>query len=298
MRSDPPRRQAGARTSAAQLLDAGGRTLCFQEWGDPDGAPVFSMHGVPGCRLLRARRLELGFLDLLLELRVRLITYDRPGYGRSDRRPDRVVADSAADVAAIADALRLEEFAVEGVSSGSPHALAAAALLPGRVRRIACVAPMAPPREMGPLAWSDDQDEDAHQYFATCAEGGLKLMAELTAQDQAVKRQVRRDDPHAGQILEATRNGIWGWLDDELAAFKPWGFPVSSISVPTVLWFDPADHVLPAGHAKWLAAQIQGSELRRTTTLGHGSAGDPREAWSSLYSWLVGDYRWGSGSGG
>jgi pimeloyl-ACP methyl ester carboxylesterase len=245
------------------------------------------MHGVPGSRLLRARRLELGFLDLLETLRVRLITYDRPGYGLSSRNPGRRVADSAADIAAIADALDIGEFAVEGISSGSPHAFAAAALLPGRVRRLACIAPMAPVREMGMQAWSDDQDGDARQYFALCAGGGLKLMAELSAQDRAVRRQVRRDDPHADQILEPTRNGIWGWLDDELAAFKPWGFSVADIAIETALWFDPADHVLPAAHAKWLARQIDGSELRRTTVLGHGSAGDPREDWGALYSWLA-----------
>lgn len=245
------------------------------------------MHGVPGSRLLRARRLELGFLDLLSTLNIRLVTYDRPGYGLSDRHVGRRVADSAADIAAIADALAIEEFAVEGISSGSPHAFAAAALLPGRVRRLACIAPMAPIREMGTQAWSEDQASEAREYFAVCAAGGLKLMAELSAQDQAVRRQVRRDDPHADQLLEPTRNGIWGWLDDELAAFKPWGFGVSEIKTPTVLWFDPADHVLPAAHAKWLAPRIEGCELLRTTTLGHGSAGDPREDWSRLYTWLA-----------
>lgn len=245
------------------------------------------MHGVPGSRLLRARRLELGFLDLLRTLRVRLITYDRPGYGLSFRNPGRSVADSAADIAAIADALDIDEFAVEGISSGSPHAFAAAALLPDRVRRLACVAPMGPFREMGAQAWSRDQDDDARRYFAVCAGGGLKLMAELSAQDRAVRRQVRRDDPHADQLLEPTRNGIWGWLDDELAAYKPWGFGAHEIRTPTTLWFDPGDHVLPPGHAKWLARRIAGSELRRTTVLGHGSAGDPREDWSALYSWLA-----------
>lgn len=245
------------------------------------------MHGVPGSRLLRARRVELGFVELLYRLGIRLITYDRPGYGLSGRRPGRRVADSADDVAAIADALEIPDFGVEGISSGSPHAFAAAALLPGRVRRLACVAPMAPRAEMGVAAWREGQDEEVQRYFAACAEGGMQLMTELTRQDAAVKRQVQRDDPHSAEILEPTRLGVWGWLDDELAALHPWGFSVAEIKVPTVLWFDPGDHVFPAGHAKWLARQVEGSELRRTTVLGHGSAGDPREDWQQLYSWLA-----------
>jgi fido (protein-threonine AMPylation protein) len=99
-----------------------GRRLCFAEWGSLDGIPILSMHGTPGCRLLDARRIERRFEDLLAELGIRLVTYDRPGYGRSDRHRGRKVADTAGDVAAIADALEMERFAVVGGSSGSAHA--------------------------------------------------------------------------------------------------------------------------------------------------------------------------------
>jgi pimeloyl-ACP methyl ester carboxylesterase len=50
------------------------------------------------------------------------VTYDRPGYGQSDRHRGRSVADCAADVAAIADALGFDRFAVRGGSRGGPHA--------------------------------------------------------------------------------------------------------------------------------------------------------------------------------
>ena len=43
------------------------------------------------------------------------------------------MASAAADVAGIADALGIDRFAVMGHSGGGPHALACAALLPGRV---------------------------------------------------------------------------------------------------------------------------------------------------------------------
>src|SRR5438105_6922320 len=224
---------------AQELSTVDGRTLCFQEWGDPTGFPVFSMHGVPGSRLIRSRRIKLGFAELLADLQVRLITYDRPGYGRSKRRPGRVVADSAADVAAIADALGLEWFAVEGASSGSPHALAVAALLQGRVTRAGCIAPMAPYADMGAIDWSRGQDESARLYFACCADAGIRLATELAREDAMLRRRIRPDDPRSAELLEPTRHGVWGWLDDEIAAFKRWGFDLRQVTVPTAIWFDP-----------------------------------------------------------
>lgn len=50
----------------------------------------------------------------------RLISYDRPGYGGSDRMQGRRVVDVVHDVACIANALGIERFAVAG-RSGAPR---------------------------------------------------------------------------------------------------------------------------------------------------------------------------------
>ena len=62
---------------------------------------------------------------------IRLVSYDRPGYGGSTPQPGRTVADCANDVRTIADAFGFDRLAVWGFSGGGPHALACAALLPG-----------------------------------------------------------------------------------------------------------------------------------------------------------------------
>ena len=64
----------------AQTATSDGRTLLFAEWGDRDGFPVFALHGTPGSRLLRHWD-ESKYVDV----GARVITYDRPGYGGSDR---------------------------------------------------------------------------------------------------------------------------------------------------------------------------------------------------------------------
>src|SRR4029450_6289487 len=101
------------------VASSDGRTLMFAEWGETEGFPVFSLHGAPGSRLAR-------FYDekMYVEVGARVITYDRPGHGGSDRHPGRRVVDCVADVQAIADDLGLVRFAVTGASAGGPHCLA------------------------------------------------------------------------------------------------------------------------------------------------------------------------------
>src|SRR3954451_14522180 len=94
--------------------------------------------------------------------RIRLISYARPAYGGSTRLPGRDVASAAGDVAQVADALGIDRFAVMGASGGGPHALACAALLPGRVTGAACLAGLAP--------FSGDDD----WFTGMVAEGGLR----------------------------------------------------------------------------------------------------------------------------
>src|SRR6201995_1799049 len=96
---------------AANTTTPDGRTLAYCEWGDPRGAPVFSLHGTPGSRLTRHPDEEV-----YRRAGVRAITYDRAGYGLSSRLPGRSIAHAAADVATIADALEIERFAVTGGS--------------------------------------------------------------------------------------------------------------------------------------------------------------------------------------
>ena len=109
-----------------------GRSLTVYDAGDPDGRPLLFHHGTPASGVPFDRHVELA-----REQGVRLLSYDRAGYGDSTRNPRRAVADVVSDVEAIADALELERFATWGISGGGPHALATAAGLPDRVVAVA-----------------------------------------------------------------------------------------------------------------------------------------------------------------
>ena len=119
---------------------ADGRSLTVYDAGDPDGRPILFHHGTPSSGVPFDQHVELA-----REQGVRLLSYDRAGYGDSTRNPDRAVTDVVRDVEAIADALVLERFATWGLSGGGPHALATAAGLPDRVVAVAAAASIAPP---------------------------------------------------------------------------------------------------------------------------------------------------------
>lgn len=279
-----------------------GRGLVFAEWGDPAGSPVFACHGTPGCRLLRHPDEEL-----IRSTGARLITYDRPGYGGSDRHRGLIMADTAGDVAAIADRLGLGRFSVFGVSGGGPHALAVAALLGDRVTRAAAVSSVAPFDALGDGYYTGMDPQNVTEVGWALA-GEERLAAEYVREDAEDRRRVA-DDParmlenfslaeadrqvlgkadwaqvRRDVALEQTRNGIWGWVDDSLAQIRPWGFDPAAISVPVQVWWGTQDALSPPSHGEWIARTVPGAIVKRND-LGH--FGDPDADLVERLTWLA-----------
>jgi pimeloyl-ACP methyl ester carboxylesterase len=246
--------------------------LRFDVSGDPHGSPVFLLHGMPGSRVGPRPR------PMFLHQRgARLISFDRPGYGGSDRRPGRRVADVVEDVAVVADALRLDRFAVAGRSGGAPHALACAALLPERVTRAAALVGLAP-RDAEGLDWfagmaPSNVSEfraaftDPERYAARLIPRSLairsnparlleELRADLTDEDRMIVSDLTIRSMLLRAYLEALRTSPYGWIDDVLALTGPWGFDPAQIRVPVLLWHGARDVFSPASHSSWLAARI------------------------------------------
>ena len=251
---------------------ADGRRLSTQLYGDPDGKPVFLLHGTPGSRLGPHPRSAV-----LHRLGIRLISFDRPGYGESDRMEGRQVADVAADVEAIADAYGLRRFAIVGRSGGGPHALACAALLPERTTKAAVLVGLAP-RGADGLDWFDGMARSNVLEFTAASSGyeGIaahtkrvadairadpasliaRLQAELPAPDRRVMADHGIRSKLAETYAEAMRTSDYGWIDDALAFCSPWGFDPAAVTVPVLLWHGANDVFSPASHARWLADRI------------------------------------------
>jgi pimeloyl-ACP methyl ester carboxylesterase len=282
---------------------ADGRTLTVAQWGDPEGFPVFSLHGTPGSRF--GRHFDG---SVYVDVGARVITYDRPGYGGSDRHRGRRVVDCVSDVAAIADALGVEQFAVTGGSGGGPHSLAVAARLPGRVTRATCdvgVAPFETPdfdwfEGMDPLnvrefGWAMEGEEvlareyerEAAEVLERMADDPSKVLGddwELSEADRAQLAVRERHEVIREMITEAFRNGVWGIVDDMLCTTKPWGFDVGEIRVPTRIKYGLTDVLVPRQHGEWLARNVPGAEVVIDEEGGH--IADSAQV-SEHYRWLV-----------
>jgi pimeloyl-ACP methyl ester carboxylesterase len=263
-----------------------GRELGVCTWGDPDGAPMFFLHGTPGSRFLR----EPG--DGYLRNHLRVFTYDRPGYGVSTRAPGRRGADAAADVLAIADAFGLEQFGVAGVSGGSSPALAAAALLPDRVSRCATIVGSAPFTAEG-LDFYDGMDEQARQGWEHAAQGEAALEIDWQAFMDWVDaglpelEQEVSDDKVRAMLLEAFvesgRQGSAGYIDDCLSDGRDWGLSVEDIQVPTRIMLARDDTSVPTAHGEWLMRQLPNAEL---LWVNGGHFGPRDDAEMRLMNWV------------
>ncbi|MFD8233840.1 alpha/beta fold hydrolase [Streptomyces sp. NPDC059696] len=251
---------------------ADGRRLRVECSGDPRGRPVFLLHGTPGSRVgPRPRPMYLYQRGVLL------ISYDRPGYGGSDRQPGRRVVDVVQDVTAVADALGMDRFAVVGRSGGAPHALACAARLPHRVTRAAALVTLAP-RDAEGLDWfagmapsnideystalADPEEFEARLIPRTDSirSDPARLLEELRAEMTDDDRKIISDNGVRSMLLrnycEALRSSPYGWIDDSFALTEPWGFDPTCIQVPVLLWHGARDAFSPVAHSSWLAERI------------------------------------------
>jgi pimeloyl-ACP methyl ester carboxylesterase len=282
---------------------ADGRTLTIAEWGDPDGSPVFLLHGTPGSRF--AGQANAG---AYASVRARVIAYDRPGYGGSDRFRGRRVVDSVADVSAIADSLDIERFAVSGGSWGGAHSLAVAARLPERVTRAACRAGVAPFDTPGfdwfanmdavnidELGWALEGEDVLAREIERTAAGMLERVAddpskmfsdavELSEADRSVMASPEQHEAIRQDINEAFRHGVWGYVDDILCLIHPWGFDVTEIRVPTRILYGLNDVLVPRQHGDWLAHNVPNAEAVIDEQGGH--MGDPSLV-TERFGWLV-----------
>ncbi|MFI5841657.1 alpha/beta fold hydrolase [Catenuloplanes sp. NPDC051500] len=243
---------------------ADGRTLHVYDRGS--GARVVLWHhGTPNIGTP-----PRPLFDAADRLGVRLIGYDRPGYGGSTPLPGRDIASAARDAAVVADALGVGTFAVLGHSGGGPHALACAALLPGRVTAAASISGLAP--------FSEEWD-----WFAGMGPSGVAGLR--AARDgRAVEDSGVDFTPADWAALE----GEWGWFGevvgpavasgpepqraDDRAYVSPWGFDPAGIAVPVLLVHGADDLVVPAAHARHVHPE---AELWITPGAGHISVLPP-----------------------
>lgn len=234
---------------------------------------------------------DWGTLDTAAKERgLRLISYARPGYSGSTRHSGRSIADAAADTLAVVDELGVQEFVALGHSGGGPHALACAALLSSRCLAAVSLAGVAPFDADG-LDWMAGMADENVEEFTTVLKGEAVLRPYLTAYAEQFSAVTADDvaaslaglvseldraaltgelaDMMARSLRLAAAEGVEGWIDDDLAFAKPWGFDLGMIEVPVAVWQGRHDRMVPFAHGQWLHSHIASSESRLLDDEGH-----------------------------
>jgi pimeloyl-ACP methyl ester carboxylesterase len=288
------------KASAIPKLDqmvrlADGRTLAWSEWGDLGGKPVVLLNGTPGSRHCCPD------VDATEAAGVRLITIDRPGYGRSDPRPGLTTLNWVDDFVELIDHLALPPCPVVGWSGGGAYALASGYRLPERVTSVGLAASPGP--MTGPPGFLDDFSPDGranYELFQRDRAAGIEAIAR--------RRETFRGDVWQGfsagvfpeadapllarpdvqetmrtYLSESARQGPVGWVEDDIAEATGDGFCIAEIRPEVHIWIGGADDWVPRSHADHMVAMIP-----RTTLVSFPGGGHlfPFEHWAEMLAAL------------
>ena len=269
-------------------LDVGGHQLRIRDAGDSRGSPVLYFHSTPGSRL------DMAFADeLATEMRVRMVSFDRPGYGGS--APARFgLASIASDAAAVADGLGIDRFATLGQSGGGPFALAAAGVLGERVTRVGVASGCGPfDKVPGAMQALDDNDRAALALLpadpvaaargfargfeplvstfreASPAQIAAGFYGMLSARDRELMRDEHLASAVGQSMKEALRQGSSGAGWDNVAWVGQWELDLTTINCPVLLWYGDEDRLCPSEHGVWLRDNLPNADLVLRPGEGH-----------------------------
>ncbi|KAF2100254.1 alpha/beta-hydrolase [Rhizodiscina lignyota] len=234
---------------AQQFTLPDGRIIDYLIEGAKDGFPFVWIHGTPGAYL------PIDSLNAICEKKgVKVITLSRAGYG-------------------------------------GPHSLACAAKLKGCVA-VLSVAAVAPYEAEG-LDFLAGQGEGNVEEFGAALKGEEELRKFCDAQrpemlkadvagmmevlatvlpevDKKTMLGSKIGEHIVDSFRESLRVSCDGWIDDDLAFTVPWGFELSEIKVPVLLYQGSEDKMVPFAHGQWLAEHLPQDKLRKHLIQGEG----------------------------
>jgi pimeloyl-ACP methyl ester carboxylesterase len=91
----------------------------------------------------------------------------------------------------------------------------------------------------------------------------------------AVDKEALLQNTEMGQHMvdlmnEGLKISADGWVDDDIAFINPWGFELSEIKVPVLLYQGDEDKMVPYAHGQWLAEHLPQEKLTKHLIPGQG----------------------------
>ena len=268
------------------LALAGSAEIAYDEYGDPEGAPVIFCHGWPSSRSMAQ------LTDAAARaLRVRVISPDRPGINGSSFALDRTLLDWPPVVRQLAEHLGLTKFRILGISGGAPYAYVSAWALPERVEAAAIVSGVPPIFELEDrsgllrlyrwmLALHGWQPKLAGKMFHLARPfASIRppirfrplLLKLLPPGDADVLRDRAAFESCFESARQAWRGSARGVLTDAEVYARPWGFPLEEIQVPIRLWHGTKDRTFACAFSEELSRRMANCDLHLVENAGHYS---------------------------
>jgi pimeloyl-ACP methyl ester carboxylesterase len=288
--------QATRGTGMETMELADGRTLAFDQYGDPDGAPIVFTHGFGDSRLIRNP--DEG---LTSSLGVRVVAPDQPGVGGSSPKPGRKMVDWGSDVEELVDHLGIGNFAVAGHSGGGPHTLAVAFHLPDRVQRGVLASPVGDFDDafMRKQLVMKDLKQIAkihrlHHLLRWANKSGSKKVlkdlpsyVESVTEDDPSDASTMLDDPAQREMFEASfaqgmAQGGEGTYEMTLALWD-WGFDLHDVKQPFDVFYGDADQIISPEMPKRVAEELPNGTGHVWPGAGHYGFVD-RDRWTQFLS--------------
>jgi len=257
-----------------------GREMAWRWWGDPNGIPMLRIQGTPSSRLQRNPD-----KTVQVDLGVRYLMADRPGFGHSNRKAGRGIVDIANDYAALLEHHGLERVPAMGTSGGGPHVLALAARHPDRVSAVTVAVGGTPlvQEEIAQLvgvnargyALAEEGWEPLHQFLREVRarllgdEGMQGVLSDAPPTDRAIMSDPAWQRMSRENLAETLRQGAEGWTDESLAMHGSWDFDPADVKTSVTWWHGDDDKNAPLSAAQRVIAQLGKVDLRIWSNEGH-----------------------------
>lgn len=264
-----------------------GRKLGYDEYGLPNGKPLFYFHGSPSSRVEATLYVNE---ELLNSFEVRMIALDRPGLGLSDFQPNRRILDWSQDVVALANHLNIDRFSILAYSLGGPYGLACAFSVPQRLHKVGIVS--------GAALFTDPElvkniNEGTRRFLTMPREKPMlsrlflwmmlsfmprvapnRFIAQANSLLPEPDRLIVANDPafqmgFLHMLQEAMKRGTRGAHYESLLSITDWGFRLREINIPIQLWHGDADQNIPVEMARFAETVIPRCEAKIYPNEGH-----------------------------
>ena len=271
----------------AQFELSDGRELQYLDNAATSGSAVVFHHGTPG-----HSSMWNSWLAQLANDGIKAIAISRPGYGTSSRQSNREVFSITSDISELLNSFSVKKFVSIGWSGGGPHSLATT-FEPRNVGAITLAGVGA--YGVSDLNFLEGMGQENHDEFGAALSGESSVRNWLIENASAMQKvsgdEIREafggligvadkavlEGAYAEEMAASMRAGIEesfdGWIDDDIAFIKHWGFDLAKINKPVHLWQGDDDFMVPHAHSKWLEKHIPNSQLRFIPGEGHISLG-------------------------